>query len=889
MKNFFNWYYRVAAQTLKNVAASLLFITYDLFSIELLIKTMFAPWKRDVVAPVRQEISLLVQAVALNLASRGFGFVVRAATVVVGLMVTIAVALALGLIVLAAWTLPILAPVAFVAGFTLISFGASSAWGALMVGAVAATIGGIFWWYHHDMAVNPPLPEPLDRAIKQGDFKFGPYFTLAARRMVEDSKDLNELVGRLVKNNQARFILQRLDFAESDITPASIPTIDERSFIIKSAQTALNHHRGRVEVADLVFTLIANAKDLTDKLPEKKLTPLDVEAVCRWQVELWAQLDEPSALVNPKKLRATGGVGRDWASGWTPTLDAFSIDWTSRLEGRAPSHHFVAHRSSIENLERILARRSHHNAVLVGEPGTGKRTVVEGITEKIFASGSFSTLVYKRIIELDVNRLLGRASSVGQLEEIMVKIFNETVRAGNVILFIDEFDRLLFGEELSVGRVDAGSILKPYLDSPALKLIATTTPNGWHKVLSRHPDIAASFEKIEVAEPNDSEMMNILEEVATAFEARYRIVISYASLKEVLALSHRFLPDKKLPEKAIDLLDEAAVYTAEKSVEKILRPAGLDQIVESKTHVAVGPVGGDERELLLNLEAVLHKHLINQDYAVSQIADALRRARTGLKTRPRPIGAFLFLGPTGVGKTATAKALANAYFGGEKEIVRFDMSEYDTPFGAERLIGGPSHPGGGLLTRAVAEKPFSLVLFDEIDKANENILNLFLQLLDEGRLTDDSGKTVDFSNTIVIATSNAGSEQIRERINAGEQVEAFAKQLIDSIQRQGTFRPEFLNRFDAAVVYRPLNQTEMAKVLDIMVARLNEGLAKEQITITLDQAAKEKLVQLGFDRVYGARALERTLTDKVENLVAEKILRQELKPGQTFTVTGAMV
>ncbi|MFY9484504.1 MAG: ATP-dependent Clp protease ATP-binding subunit [Patescibacteria group bacterium] len=888
MKNIFHWYYRVAFKTLRNVAASLLFITYDLFSIELLLKTLFAPWKRDVVAPVRQEISLLLQAVALNLASRGFGFVVRAATVIVGLIVTVAVALALGLIVLASWILPVLAPVAFVAGFFFMTIGAST-WGVGLVAAVAATIGGLLWWYRHDLLANPPKPEPLDRAIKQTDFKFGPYFTLAARRIVKESKDLNELVGNLLKNEQARFIFQHLDFGVNEVTAADPNALDERAFIIKSAQTALNHHRERVEVADLVFTLIANTKDLTNKLPEKKLTLQDVEAVCRWQAELWGRMNEPSALFDPKKLRATGGVGRDWAAGWTPTLDAFSIDWTSRLEGRAPSHHFVAHRNSIERLERILARRSHHNAVLVGEPGTGKRTVVEGITEKIFASSSFSTLVYKRIIELDTNRLLGRASSVGALEQVMVKIFNETVRAGNVILFIDEFDRLLFGEELSIGRVDAGSILQPYLDSPALKLIATTTPNGWHKVLSRHPDIAASFEKIEVTQPSDDEMMNILEEVAAAFEARYRIVISYASLKEVLALSHRFLPEKKLPEKAIDLLDEAAVYTAERSAEKILRPADLDKIVESKTHVAVGPVGGDERELLLNLETVLHKSLINQDYAVSQIADALRRARTGVKTRPRPIGAFLFLGPTGVGKTATAKALANAYFGGEKEIVRFDMSEYDTPFGAERLIGGPSHPGGGLLTRAVAEKPFSLILFDEIDKANENILNLFLQLLDEGRLTDDSGKTVDFTNTIIIATSNAGSEQIRERINAGEQVETFAKQLIDDIQRQGTFRPEFLNRFDAAVVYRPLSHAEMAKVLDIMVSRLNEGLAKEQITITLDQAAKQKLVQLGFDPVYGARALERALTDKVENLVAEKILRQELKPGMSFTVTGTMV
>jgi len=483
-------------------------------------------------------------------------------------------------------------------------------------------------------------------------------------------------------------------------------------------------------------------------------------------------------------------------------------------------------------------------------------------------------------LQLDLGRLL--AGTPEQIEAKIVTAFNEAVTAGNIILFVEDIHSLFGGEISKIGAIDASEVILPYLQSSQLQLIGTTTFKEYHQYIEANSAVAASFEKIEVSEPTENETIRILEDTAPMIETRNKVVVTYEALKEIVKLAKRYLFDRPFPEKAIDLLDEVAVYVASRTADKIITPVHVQQLISEKTKIPVGEVQETEKDKLLNLEEFLHKRVIDQNEAIAAISEAMRRARSGLKKEGKPIGSFLFLGPTGVGKTETARALAESYFGSESAMSRLDMSEFKTPESMDRLIGTPDGHEG-VLTSQIKENPFCLLLLDEIEKAHPDVLNLFLAILDEGRMTDRFGKKVDFSNSIIIATSNAGAELIRESIKAGESPEILREKLLEYLQRGGIFKPEFLNRFDGVISFKPLTQNEIYQIAQLIIQKLANRLAAEkEIFLKVAPEAIQKLSVLGYNPEMGARPMERVITDKVENWLAEKMLRGEIQKGQTI-------
>jgi ATP-dependent Clp protease ATP-binding subunit ClpC len=418
-------------------------------------------------------------------------------------------------------------------------------------------------------------------------------------------------------------------------------------------------------------------------------------------------------------------------------------------------------------------------------------------------------------------------------------------------------------------------------------VIGATDIKSFHRDIESNPAVASSFEKIGVHEPNMEETISVLEEMVPVIEHRDGVFWPFQSVREVVQVTQKYIQNKPFPQKAIEIVDEVSVSVA-KQGGKIILPKMVDDHISAKLEVPVTQAEGKEAQKLLNLEEFLHKRVIGQDEAIKAVATAMRRARAGLASGKRPIGSFLFLGPTGVGKTETSKALAEAYFGNEKSMIRVDMSEYQEQSSIYRLIGSPPSAGNegekGQLTTAVMDNPFSLILLDEIEKAHRDILTLFLQVFDDGRLTDGTGQVVDFTNTIIIATSNAGSELIRQGIEKGVVGEMLKKILLDYLQKQGTFRPEFLNRFDAVVAFHPLSRENIFEVAKLMLKSLAERMAEKEINLKFTDAAVEKLAKIGFDPLYGARPMRRAIQDKVENALAESILSGKTERGATILI-----
>ncbi len=461
----------------------------------------------------------------------------------------------------------------------------------------------------------------------------------------------------------------------------------------------------------------------------------------------------------------------------------------------------------------------------------------------------------------------------------------DAVRAGNVILFIENI-HTLFDSSQAAGVIDASEILLPFLMSANVQVVGTTTPSDYHKTIANDSGLSQALEKISIEEPSKENVYKILRDIVPHIEAYNGVWVLFQAIRGVVELSDRYIKNVPFPEKAIDLLQESAVYTTAKRHSSVVEITDVEAVLESRTGVPVGVSTADERQKLLSLEEDLHKQVIGQDDAITAIANAMRRARSGISSDKKPIGGFLFIGPTGVGKTETAKALSEIYFGSEDKMIRFDMSEYQNESSINRLIGYGNV--GGLLTTQIIDNPFSLILLDEIEKAHPKILDLFLQVLDDGRLTDSTGKTADFTNSIIIATSNAGAEIIRESESKGQGV--IEKSLVlDNLQKRGIFRPEFLNRFDAIVMFKPITENQEKQIAMLMLEKLNKRLKEKGVSVTIEDQALQKILSMGFSSEYGARPLRRVLQDTVENIVSKKMLSGEIERGNTFVLTEDML
>ena len=636
-----------------------------------------------------------------------------------------------------------------------------------------------------------------------------------------------------------------------------------------------------------------------------------------------------------------------------PTLMQYGRDLTAAA--RAGELDPVIGRSEeIERIIQILSRRTKNNPVLIGEPGVGKSAVAEGLAQKIAEGNVPELLRGKRIVSLDLAGMLAGAKYRGEFEERMKNVMDELKRDRGIILFIDELHTLI-GAGAAEGAIDAANILKPALARGEIQCIGATTIDEYRKHIEKDAALERRFQPVQVGEPSKEEAVAILKGLRDRYEAHHKVRITDEAIEAAVQLSDRYITDRYLPDKAIDLIDEAASrvrirsYTTPPDMKELeakiqqlnkekeeaiahqnferaaqirdeerairadmeaqrkawedrrstaQRQVGAEevaQIVASWTHIPVTQLTQDESDRLLHLEETLHQRVVGQDEAVSAVSRAIRRARAGLKDVHRPIGSFLFLGPTGVGKTELCKALAEAMFGDESALVRIDMSEYMEKFSVSRMIGSPpgyvGHDEGGQLTEAVRRKPYSVVLFDEIEKAHPDVFNILLQVLEDGRLTDSTGRTVDFRNTICVMTSNVGAADVEKNSRAlgfsstgkGEMsarsYERMKESMLEELKR--TFRPEFLNRVDELIVFHPLDEENILRIAGLMVGSVAQRLKERGIALSWDDNVLQYLAKEGFDPTYGARPLRRAIQRMVEDDLSEEILSGRIKLGDT--------
>jgi len=640
----------------------------------------------------------------------------------------------------------------------------------------------------------------------------------------------------------------------------------------------------------------------------------------------------------------------------TPVLDQVGIDLTAAARA-GKLDPVIGRVSEIERVTQILSRRTKNNPALIGEPGVGKTAIVEGLAHRIVASDVPETLEGKRLITLDIGALVAGTKYRGEFEERLKKVIDEIKTAGNCVLFVDEFHTIV-GAGAAEGAVDAANILKPSLARGELQCIGATTLDDYRKHVERDSALERRFQPVLVEEPSVEQTVEILRGIKERYEEHHHLTISDEALSSAATLSARYIPDRFLPDKAIDLVDEAASrvrikhrtvpitlkearlvedsvrrdkdaalatqqyeYAAElrqreveisdkiKRMEEewrveqeqekpVVTAEDIAEVVSMWTGIPVVQLAGDETSRLLNMEEVLHERIIGQDEAINTIAKAVRRARAGLKDPRHPIGNFIFLGPTGVGKTELVRALAEFMFGSEDTLIRLDMSEFMEKFAISRLVGAPpgyvGYDEGGQLTEAVRHKSYCCILLDEIEKAHPDVFNILLQIFDDGHLTDAKGRRVDFRNSIIVMTSNVGAELIRKGTTIGfvarsdetksqeEAYERMKEKLLGELKK--TFRPEFLNRIDGVVVFHPLTKEHIRKIVDLMLVTVTQQLAEKGVKLEVTEAAKDFLGEKGYDEVFGARPLRRVIQDMVENKLSEELLRGKFQPGGTAVV-----
>jgi ATP-dependent Clp protease ATP-binding subunit ClpC len=641
----------------------------------------------------------------------------------------------------------------------------------------------------------------------------------------------------------------------------------------------------------------------------------------------------------------------------TPTLDQMSRDLTA--EARAGKLDPVIGRDKeMERVIQILSRRTKNNPALIGEPGVGKTAIAEGLAQRIVAGDVFETLEGKRLIALDIASVVAGTKYRGEFEERLKKVLEEIKTAGNCVLFIDEFHTIV-GAGAAEGAVDASNILKPPLARGELQCIGATTLDDYRKYIEKDPGLERRFQPVLVEEPSIEEAREILRGVKKRYEEHHQLTISDEAVVAAVDMSARFVPDRSLPDKAIDLIDEAASrvrirerskparikelreeelrlrrekevalsnqqydMAAEKRQEELrveeesktledewqekqeqekpeVKKEDIAQVVSMWTGIPVVQTGSEETERLLHMEETLHKRIVGQDEAIDAISKSVRRARAGLKDPRRPIGTFMFLGPTGVGKTELARALAEFMFGNEKSFIRLDMSEFMEKFAVSRLVGAPpgyvGYEEGGELTEAVRRKSYCLILLDEIEKAHPDVFNILLQIFDDGHLTDAKGRKVDFRNSIIIMTSNVGADLIRKGNTMGfvshadevktqqKSYDRMKENLLGELKK--TFRPEFLNRIDGVMVFHPLDKMQIRQIVDLMLVSVTKQLAEKGIKLEVTESAKDFLGAKGYDEVFGARPLRRTIQELIEDKLSEDLLRSRFRSGDTVVIS----
>lgn len=638
------------------------------------------------------------------------------------------------------------------------------------------------------------------------------------------------------------------------------------------------NNEDQISAAAVTAALLFTIPDYNFYLSQLKLDGDDIVAGLRWYNHV------AGVFKNVAVKQNSGGIGRDLSFGWSPRLDRYGNNITEGImSGGLLRREIEGHEDILSQMIHVLSQSGRRNATLVGEVGVGKTTLVYALAQRIMTEAKKSSreLRYRQIIELNASTLLSHAKGRGDIEGLLIQLFNEAIHAKNIIIFLDEAHLFL---KDGTGSVDLANILLPVLEGGALQIILSIDDQNWLGLSQSNPGLAQLMNRVVVQPLDKTDSLRVMEDQILLLEARNPVVFMHRSLTEAYSMADRFITDQAFPGKAIRLLEAAVGFPEDKH---FITEKSIQQAVEKNFGVKVQVASSsEERDTLLNLEGRIHERMINQVRAVQVVSDALRRARAGVRNQNKPIGTFLFLGPTGVGKTELAKSLAAVYFGGEDRIVRVDLNEYSQESDVTRLleVGAANSTS---LTAQIAKQPFSVVLLDEIEKAHPNVLNVLLQLLDEGTLRDAQNKPISFKDAIVIATSNAGADRIREHIQAGEQLEQFEDQFITELIDSNIFRPEFLNRFDETVLFRPLTVEELKQVVDLIVLSINKTLATQKYSVSLTDEAKGFLAQEGYDPRLGARPLRRVTQRSIENIMAQKILSGTITPGSVIQLDVA--
>lgn len=711
-------------------------------------------------------------------------------------------------------------------------------------------------WWRAQLSVVPPTGQGLNNRLHRD---------VLVHIKPKDELTPQLLWQRLASHWQVIFFANHLLLPSQMIEQHLSDQANDLLFVWdKAAELADAAKCAAIEPGHLAAALLLTAEPVHRLLTSQKLSLDDVTAVADW-------LGRDLTAMRASKPQF-GGIGRDWANGFTPRLNQFGQNISTAIERYGAHFGALTESPGVQAIKTAFAQGSTAIA-LIGEDGVGKTRHAYALAQNLLAESKSQQLMHQQIIKLEPAPIISAARRPGELEYLMDILMGEAAHAGNIILFLDDA-QLFFGD--GPGSFNAAQLLLPVVQARGVRLILAFTPHDWQQLKSQQGTFASQLTPVVLQEPAEPAILAALADAATRFEIKHHLVITYPAIKEAYRLSGRYDQDTAYPGKAIRLLEQSLA----KAEQGVVTAAAVQAAVEQATGVKVGTAGAVEADQLLHLEDDIHQRMINQDRAVSVVSNALRRARAGVANPSRPIGSFLFLGPTGVGKTELAKAIAATYFGDDTKLIRLDMSEYQQDSDVSRLLSSGAGETSSLIMQ-VRSSPFSVVLLDEIEKAHSGILNLLLQLLDEGKLTDSSGRAVSFKDTVVICTSNAGADLIRQHIERGEALESFEQAFTDELINSAQFKPELLNRFDEIVLFRPLKADELAQVVRLMLAEINHTLANQKITVTLTDAAISKIVDVGNDPRLGARPMRRVLQRAVEDTVAKKILSQQVQPGQT--------
>lgn len=750
-------------------------------------------------------------------------------------------------------------------GIALLAIGIGFGWFLLSMAAPAYVF---YVWYQDELRHIPTGHSSTVDSYISGD-------VLGQLPKHPTPKDIASAVGRVPSGH---FMAARLGVTANLLQQLASDREEDTAALWKLADE-IRQRNGieRISGSVLAAALVRSFPGYEDIIAHMHLDDADLDAGVLWQDHI-RQLIE-----RHRTPRRTGGVARDWSFGYIPLLTRFGRNISQEIAaggGRLLTVEMASLGGAMTQLVETFGGGGRQNAVLVGKEGVGKTSTIYAFAEHLLDAEANipSNLKFRQVFVLDSSALIAAAPGRGELENLVMKVLAEAYTAKNIIICLDNAQ--LFFEE-GVGAVDLANVLQPILDAGRLRVILSMDEQRYLQIGQRNPSLINSLNRINIEPANEEESLRVMEEQLLSTEMQRKVTYMYQSLKEAYRLSERYVHDLAQPGRAIKLLESAAAY-AESGYVTI---NSVQQAIEKTLGVKISVAQTQEdRERLLNMEEHIHKRMVNQTRAVGVVSDALRRARAGVRNQNRPIGTFLFLGPTGVGKTELSKALGDVYFGGEDRMIRIDLNEYVQAEDVSRLIAdGADDPMS--LTAQIMKQPFSVVLLDEIEKAAPQVLTTLLQLLDEGILRDTRNREVSFRDAIVIATSNAGADRIREYIDRGYKMEQFEKHFVDELISSNQFRPEFLNRFDEIVLFRPFTKEELLQVLDLILAGVNKTLAQQKVSVVVEPDAKQFLVERGYDPRLGARPMRRVVQKAVENTVAKQMLSGSAMPGSELVIT----